>query len=97
MAELFFQKQSVRLTYDSLDPVNGAGTKPDQITRFLNESIERHIVFVQVIGIRPPWPFEIIDAIPEKYKQNTTDQKYWKKIRTLKVGGLTDSTDFIYW
>ena len=57
------ERVTVKGTYNSLDPVHSARTKPDKISRFLNEPIQRYVVLIQIIHVRPPRTFQVIDVI----------------------------------
>lgn len=50
---------------DSLDPVNGSGVDPHQISRPLDEAVHRNVAVVQVLQHWPPGPRQVVHTVPE--------------------------------
>ena len=49
-------------THNGLDPMNGSGSDPDEIARFLNIMVDWDVVSGEFFEIRPPGATQVIDA-----------------------------------
>lgn len=50
---------------DGLDPVDGAGVDPDEVSRALDKAVDGDVAAVEVIEDWPPGAGEVIDSVPE--------------------------------